>query len=71
MNFLKEIYFFMFISLLVQRNEPKKSQPVTWSRFLRDCPVLLAKNGRLGKSYPLKGYSAETFFHFLLRCSAA
>jgi len=29
----KELFIFMFISLLVQRNEPKKRQPVTWS----DC----------------------------------
>ena len=53
-------YFYMFISLLAQRNEPKKVQPLTWSRK-RDYPAQLAKCGRFGKSHPLRGTSPNRF----------
>jgi len=50
----------LFISLLAQRNEPKKGQPDQIGPALRDCPHNATENGRFGKSLR----SAKTFIPF-------
>ena len=57
----------MFISLLAQRNEPKKVKPITWSRN-RDYPALLTKNGRRRDIADAFDRVAYPFFASLLGC---
>jgi hypothetical protein len=62
------LYFYMFIFFTcIKKTNQKKVQPVTWSRLLRDCPALLAKNGRHRKVVSLRRV-AYPFLAVLLGC---